>query len=459
MRACASSAIFVRDPSRLARLARFANAATLAALIVASAACRGSGGANDLPDAAASPQASAEPAPLANVPTATVSGAPTAMNPEAGPPPLPMRGDRELPVDVPREPLKEKEQARDTPKDPRDPKELTGWSLQAVLRPSDVAAPQKAPEVSDRALDAARKKTESRLAIDLSQTRMRIVLASGFALPAETEIRAKVDRYGHVLLMPRESSYRVVAPGALRALLGERRMDVAPLSPAEITQGGEGPKRFNFRTRKVDLTTRAAKASFEIALVKDAGEGGSLLCRALLDLMNAPPSTVLCAPDEIPVRAELRWTTKGAVVFEVTSVARRLDLAIATMAAPPASLSFASSPPTAVTSEVMLSRAELAALRTGPIDLPPAPPTEAGAPRVESGLLLVNASDELRFAWIDGVAVAWLAPGAREELSSLQRGRYVVQWRTFLGDSFEAGQLVSIPGMSDVTLGDAGAPR
>ena len=120
MRACASSAISVRESRRVAC------AAAIAFLIVAFAACKGGAGANDLPDAAASPQASAEPAPLANVPASTLSGAPTAMNPEAGPPPSPMRGDRELPVDVPREPTKEKEQARDTPKDPRDPKELSG---------------------------------------------------------------------------------------------------------------------------------------------------------------------------------------------------------------------------------------------------------------------------------------------------------------------------------------------
>ncbi len=431
--------------------------AAIVAIAVALGACKGGTATTDPPDAAASPQASAEPAPLANIPTPTVSGVPTTTNPEAGPPPLPMRGDRELPVDVPREPTKEKEQARDTPKDPRDPKELSGWSLQAVLRQSDIAAAPKATEVSDRGVEAARKKTEPHLSIDISQTRMRITVASaGFVLPADTEIRARLDRYGHVLLLPQEATYRVVAPGALRALFGERRMDVAPLSPAEIVTGGDGPRRFNFRTRKVDVSTRAAKASFEIAQVKDAGEGGVLLCRALLDLMNAPPSTPLCGPDEIPVHADVRWTTKGAVAFDVQSLARRADLRVATMATPPASVAFVSSPLPPLASEVMLSRPELAALRTGPIDLPPAPATDAATPRAESGLVLVNTTDQLRFVWIDGAAALWLAPGAREELPSLQRGRYVVQWRTFLGDAFEPAQLMSVPGTSDLSVGDAG---
>jgi hypothetical protein len=35
----------------------------------------------------------------------------------------------------------------------------------------------------------------------------------------------------------------------------------------------------------------------------------------------------------------------------------------------------------------------------------------------------------------------------------------VVQWRTFLGDAFEPGQLVSVPGTSEIGMGDAGAPR
>ena len=402
-------------------------------------------------DAAASPQASAEPAPIA---TPTLSGA--TASPDAGPPPAPMRGDVALTTDVPREPTKEKEQARDTPK---ERELLGGFSLQAVLRPSDVAPAPKAQEVSERALDAARKKTEARLAIDLSQTRMRVVLAgNGFVLPADTEIRARTDRYGHVVMLPREGTYRVAAPGALRALFGERRLDVAPLAPAELLQAGEGPRRFNFRTRKVEVTTRAAKATFELALVKESGEGGSLLCRALLDLMSAPPSTPLCATEEIPVHAELRWTTKGAAIFDVVTMVKRNDLASATVAAPPATVTFASTPIPPDASEVLLSRAELAAFRSAPVDVPP-PQVEAGAPPPENGLVLSNATDQLRFAWIDGVPVAWLAPGAREELPALVRGRYTLQWRTFLGDSFEPGVVVTAPGTSDLAMGDAGAPR
>jgi hypothetical protein len=70
--------------------------------------------------------------------------------------------------------------------------------------------------------------------------------------------------------------------------------------------------------------------------------------------------------------------------------------------------------------------------------------------------VLVNSSDELRVAWLDGVPVAWVGPGGRVPLPSLVRGHYVLQWRTFLGDAWEPPVTVTVPGMSDMG-GDAGA--
>jgi hypothetical protein len=65
--------------------------------------------------------------------------------------------------------------------------------------------------------------------------------------------------------------------------------------------------------------------------------------------------------------------------------------------------------------------------------------------------LLVNSSDQLRVAWVDGAAVAWVAPGGQEWLASLLRGRYVLQWRTFLGDAWEPPRTISAPGSSDAS--------
>lgn len=395
----------------------------------------------DLPDAAPSPQASAEPAPLANVLSATPNpGA------DAGPRPEALRTDRPLPVDTPHESLRDaaaRESARET-------RELAGYSIQAVLRAGEGPPAPKSPETNAPAIEAAKRKTEAHIAIDASQTRARFVLSGGFVLPPSTELRARVDRYGHLVLWPGEDSYRIAQPGALRALLGERRLDVAPVSAATVTMGAEGTRRINMPTRRVDVSTRAAVAVLELASVRELGDGGVLVCRLLWDLMNAPPSTAACGPDDFPMHAELRWTTQGTLTFDVISLVRRLDLSAQDLAVPPPSIAFEPGPPPAASGDALLSKAELSAFRTAPVDVPPTPPHDAQLVAPDAGLLLSNTSDELRVVWIDGVPVAWVAPGGREWLTSLVRGRYLLQWRTFLGDAWDSPRTAVVPGLVEL---------
>jgi hypothetical protein len=260
-----------------------------------------------------------------------------------------------------------------------------------------------------------------------------------------------------VLLWPGESAYRVLAPGSLRALLGERRIDVAPLAPAEVSSPGEGARRLNVRTRRIDVTTRAASATMEVGAFRDAGEGGALVCRWLLDLMGAAPNAAACASDEVPLHAELRWTTRGQLVFDVTSIQRRLDLQAQDLAAPPSSTAFVQGAPPFVGADTIAARADLAALRSAPLDVPPpGGKADAAPPSPEAGLVLGNSSDELRVAWIDAVPAAWVAPGARLPLPMLLRGRYTLQWRTFLGDSWDPPETVVVPGTSEVGASDGG---
>jgi hypothetical protein len=322
--------------------------------------------------------------------------------------------------------------------------------MQATIRSGEGPPAPKGSEVNLAAIDGARHRTESRLTIAATQTRARFVVGTGFVLPQGTEIRARADRFGYVILWPGEATYRVAEAGSLRALFGEGRVDVAPTTQASVTQTGDGPRRLGLPTRRVEIATRAAKATLELAAAREAGEGGVLICRLLLDLMSAPPTTAACAGDELPVHAELRWTTRGTMSFDVLSATRRGDLAPQDLAAPPASASFTATTPPLLPSEVLLPRGELAALRTAPVDPPVSASRDAGRPEPESGLLLVNASDELRFAWLDGLPVAWVAPGARAWLPSLVRGRYALQWRTFLGDSWEPPEIAVSPGTSTV---------
>ncbi|MCL2722839.1 MAG: hypothetical protein FWD69_00225 [Polyangiaceae bacterium] len=403
------------------------------ALIIATLlGCQPSNSTSDAPDATASPQASAIPAPLANVTTPSSAAQPIVM-PEGGPLPVPIRGDIPLAPDT---------LARDA---------SSGYTLSAVFRQSELVGPPRAPEVNAAGIDAARKKTELRLTIDLSMSRMRLsLLGQGFVLPPETEIRARSDRFGHVVVWPGGATYRPIGPGALRALFGERRLDVAPLTPADVSSKGQGGKRIGIRTHRVEVTTRAAHALFDVGRLPDLGEGGILLCRALLDLMNAPPSTQVCSLDELPVRVELRWTSQGSLAFDITGVQKKNDIATSALLVPPATSAFAAAPVSADGAQIVLSPQELAAFRTGPGDVPTAPG------QTSEGLTIINATDELRIVTIDGITVAWAAPGARDVIVGLPHGRYNVQWRTFLGDALAPMALQIVPGTSQIGGVDGG---
>ncbi len=377
----------------------------------------------DLPEDAASPQAQAVPAPLANA-QISPSSRPDPESPDAGPPAVSLRAD-------------------DLLTDTLIAKDVGGFALEASFRHGEVPPLASGREVNGAGLEAARRKTEPRLSIELTPARLRLVpLGSGFPLPRELELRARSDRLGHVAVLG--GRYRALAPGTLRALLGERRLDVGPIAYAELTPKGDGPKRLGMRTRRVEVTTRAAKATVEIARVQDLGEGGVLLCRFLLDLINAPPRTPLCSGDEVPLFAELRWSTRGGLGFEVHALARHTDLSPVALAAPP---------PHAVRAMDLLPRdrggrflgpLELRAIRHGP-------PDNAGAT-----LELSNPTNELATAWIDGVPAVWLGPSAQFTIDGLYPGRYQLAWRTFLGDTILPVETIVVPGKATWGSLDAG---
>ncbi|HEY2370514.1 MAG TPA: hypothetical protein VGH87_29155 [Polyangiaceae bacterium] len=375
----------------------------------------------DTPKAAqASPQASAEPAPIA-----TPLALSARVSPEGGPPPTPMRGDTALEPEA-------------------FGKEQAGYTINVVLRLPDAPAVTTGSPINAQTIDAVRKANEPRFTIDLTPTRMRLQLTShGFLLARDSELRSRTDRFGHVFLTPDLASYRVLAPGSLRALFGERRADVSPLSPADVSIIGDGPMRLGYHTRKAEVHSRAGKGSFEIVRLPDLGDGGALFVRALLDLMNAPPQVAVVGSDELPVHAELHWSTRGALFFEVTSITKRVDLSATSMAVPPSGATFVTGALPPIVGELRAETKDLSALHTGAID-----PTA-------SSLSLVNTHDTPRFAWIDGAPVAWVAPEGRLELSPVQRGRYSLEWRTFLDDAGEPPKTLTVPATPQPA--DAGA--
>jgi hypothetical protein len=408
------------------------------------AACQRAPTPADPPEQPASPQAKAEPAPIASVPLGVGSAnpPPNVLALDGGVVPQPLRADRAILADT---------TTKETTKEG-----IAGYTLTAVLRQSDVPAPAKGAEPAG--LDAARKKTETRLVVDIAPTHARIVLGPGFVLPEGTELRQRIDRYGHVVVTPEEGTYRVAAPGSLRAVLGERRLDVSPLSSPELTHNGEGARRFGRPTHKVEVMTRAAKATFEIGRLGDLGDGGTLVCRSLLELMGAPPSTPLCSEGDVPLHAELHWAAldasppkggapptspgllskgriAGTLTYDVLNIVHRSDLSAASLAVPPPQAVFLEAPFRPEGARLLLGKVDLALFR-------PAGP--------EASLLLVNSTDELRFAWLDGVATAWVGPGERIDVPGLTTGRYGLEWRTFLGDAIEPPETVALPTTSNL---------
>ncbi len=404
------------------------------------AACRGSPS-SDPPSAGVSPQAKAEPAELENL---AVTSSTQLVAPDAGRPPIPLRSDEGVASDALW-------------------KESGGWELEATLRTSEIPPAFRGPETAIAAIDAVKKKTEPRLVVDITAARLRIELAStGFVLPQGTELRSRNDRFGQFLILPNERQYRIAPPGTLRPLLGERRIDVEPLVPAVVAERGEGGRRLGYRTRKVEVTNRAGTATFELGRLSEAGDGGALLCRALLDLLNAPPATPVCAQDEVPLHVDWRWVAKGALTFEVTAASRRTELTPPAMSAPPLGYAFTGPSLPERGAEALVDQAELVAFRTAPADVPAPmasrsfPPPQRDGSAGPIGLTLANTSDEMRLAWLDGAPVAWVAPGASLVFPALFRGRYGFAWRTFLGDAYDAPITITVPAVVTASTADAG---
>ena len=438
----------------------------LAFLFLALGACRGTQS-SDPPDQPASPQAKAEPAPIASPPSSPSAALPVTASTVSAP--EPMRPDEPPTPDVlpkePKEPKDSKESSRETTRDVP-----AVFTLTLALHASDVAGPPKGVDLAPPGVEAARRKSEPELAIDLTPGHARVMLERGFVLADGTEIRMRADRFGYVVVAADGQTYRVAARGSMRALLGEGLFDVAPSSAAEVMARGDGAPRLGRATRRVEVTTRAARGAFDLVRMPELGDSGTLVCRLLLDLMSAGPTTPACGDGDVPVHVELRWSAQppqvaaaggrvsGVTIFDAVSLLRRTD-ALTTFLAPPPSARFVATGEPVRGSHLFLSRGDLAALRVGAAE---APPQHAGDPP-PLVLSLRNSTDELRYVWLDGVPLAWFAPGGRLDVSGAPQAKATVQWRTFLGDAIDPGQVVSLPARVDalrapITSGDNPPP-
>jgi hypothetical protein len=405
------------------------------------------------PDANTSPNASIFPAPLVTEPPEPADAGPIDAGPvgipadsagrllvseAASPPPEVLRGDVAM-----------------TPEALGPPREMPGMTLEAVWRWRDVPAPPKAPEVSLEGIKEAQKLTSLTWKVDLIEAgRMRAELTSrALPMPARTEIRSRLDRYGSVVLWPNLTGYRVIPPGALRTVLGERRVDVTPVSLGTVRPQGDG-KRLGVPTRKVEITAPLGTLKLELGKTVEVGEGGPLFCRALVEIAGIDPKTPVCQANEVPLSATYAWQDGGGISLEVTAMHRRTDIASGDMLAPPPALAFTPEGLPTAPDGIFLTRDELQVFRSAPT--PPSPNADPSAPG--EGFIAANQSDTLMYVLVDGVPVVAVPAHSDRYVIGPQRGRYVVQWRTFLGERIGPAQTLELPARLTYGGADAGAP-
>jgi hypothetical protein len=367
---------------------------------------------------ASSPQASAMPAPLSPG-VGNLSGEQASV----------LRGDELIPSDVP-QPL---------------PKE-GALALEATFRPLDLPAIARNPEANPAQLEQARRKIEARLIVLLGSGRMRARLdGSGFLLPDGVELRSRTDKLGHIVMYAGGARYRTVGPGALRSFFGEGRYDVVPFRAVRTGASSYG-FRLGMRTRNVELSTERGKMVLELARPVEGLDAGGLVCRMLLELLGASPSASPCSEAEVPVRAEIRWSTRGGILFEASKLSRRADVSSLAFATPPATAEGSLFELPLADNRTLFSESELAQFQTIQ-DVPVSP----DAPK---GLLLSNRTDLARVVWVNGVPVAQVAAQRAHLLQGLPKGRYSVIWRSALDDRNDGPFIVTAPGKSEIGTQD-----
>jgi hypothetical protein len=384
-------------------------------LLATVSACVNSNPAPPETQNAASPQASAMPAPLS--PSEGALAVETAL-----------RGDEVLPSDVPQPLLKD-----------------GALSFEASLRPLDPPPLSPGKPLDAQHGEALRRKTEARLEIELGTGRLRARLhGNGFLLPDGVELGARTDRLGYVVLYAGGARYRPLAPATLRSVFGEGRYDFVPFRPSRTQLGGSG-FRLGMRTRNVEVQTDRGRINLELARPQEGLDSGALVCRMLLELVGAGPSPSPCSESEVPVRAEIHWNGKSGLLYEVSRVARRTDVSALAFACPPATAEASLLELPLADNRVLLTESELAQIQ--PVQDNP----NAIAPGKD--LVLINRTDLARTMWANGIPIAHVAAQRTLFIRGLAKGKYAFVWRSFLGDKVDGPAIQAVPGK--VELGTA----
>jgi hypothetical protein len=366
-----------------------------------------------------SPNASILPAPLVTKPVKTAAASagaevPADERPEAGPiePPRALREDEAVPSD---------DTLREAP----------GVGMEARFRWLE-PAPPKPPEGNPDGMARARDKNAFNVGIELSQAgRMKLTLLSrAFSLTAGAELRARDDRYGFIVMWADQRQYAPLAPGTLRAVFAEARLDVTPLADPVLQQLGNSGV-LGLSTQKFVVETSLGRLEIEQVSMPAAGSAGALLCRLLLEFVAASPRSSACRTELVPLRAEYTWKSGEHFLFEAAKLHKRPQQTPDMLATPPLGAEVRRGELPATANVALLDEGELAGLRVREGPAAETKKSEPGAPK--SGLLLVNRSESPRYVLVDGITAAWLRPDGERLLTGLKPGRYALQSRDFFG--------------------------
>jgi hypothetical protein len=343
-----------------------------------------------------------------------------------------------------------KEDLEPDPDPPPHDSGATGTRLFARLRWLDLPPFPRLPETNPEALARLRDSLSFELKVELSPAgRLSMSFASdAFVVPQGSEIRSRLDRFGHLLFWANGSRYTVLPAGTLRALLTERRLDSAPLVKPKLAALGTGTQ-LALPSEKLELSTPLGRLVLEEVLL-NVGASGKLLCRVLAELIAADPSSNACERPLTPVRAELFTRAGGHLSFEVHKLER--DRPLEARLVPPPDTLFQPSElperePDLVAGEERLRELRLRAL-------PRSEKPEPGAPK--QGLLVQNRSDVLRYLLIDGAIAARIPARAELHLNALLPGKYAIVTLDFLGDDATPLRIVDLP--ARVAVGDEADP-
>lgn len=393
-----------------------------------------------------SPKAGAQPSP-----NASILPAPLASAGELGPSaPVGSAAREGIPADsagrlIVREPEPPPPEAipvaRALPEDTLTAKDGVGYTIEGAFHWADVPTATSGPEVSTAAIKDAQQKTDFDVTVDLGNAgRMRFAfVGASFPLPSHTELRARTSYYGHVLVWPNGNAYRTLSPGSLRAMLAERRADVAPLMRAKHSSSGAG-NLLGHKTIRTDIETSVGTLTLEQASVPGSGTGGELFCRLLVEIVGGEPTNEACRPERIPLSAQYRWADSGKISFSAKSLTERKDITYGYLNVPPSGAAFTPGelPPSA--SGVFLTREDLAKFRTRAVR-----PATLGPRAPGEGILAENLTTTLAYLLVDGVAVAWVRPKEQQYIIGPQAGRYTIAFRDFFGTATPPAVPTDVP--------------